>query len=81
MAVCLSEYVFQDGNKRAGAAAMLVFLEANGASCRVSVEDLAASMIEIQQRAEKGEDTAGLIGWLTAKLRCRKQRRRHLPTI
>ena len=54
-------YVFLDGNKRAGAAAMLTFLEANDVSVRMSAEELASMMIDIQKRSESGEDASRLI--------------------
>jgi death-on-curing protein len=65
-------HVFLDGNKRAGAAAMLTFLEANGASVRSPPEELASMMIELQQRCEAGEDTSRLIGNLAAWLAARR---------
>jgi death-on-curing protein len=54
-------HVFLDGNKRAGAAAMLTFLEANGVQVRLRPEELASMMIDLQGRAEAGEDTSRLI--------------------
>lgn len=57
-------HVFLDGNKRTAAAAMLTFLEANGVRVRLGSERLAQVMIELQDRAESGEATEGLIAWL-----------------
>src|SRR5712692_7763708 len=45
-------HVFFDGNKRAGAAAMLTFLEANAMPVRIPPEELASLMIDLQQRSE-----------------------------
>lgn len=71
-------HVFLDGNKRAGAAAMLTFLEANGASVRIPAEELAAMMIDLQKRSEAGEDASRLISSVAASLaRRRAKRKRH----
>lgn len=61
-------HVFADGNKRTGAAAMLTFLRANGGRTVISDERLAAMMIELQQRAESGEDVERLVRWMAAEL-------------
>lgn len=61
-------HVFLDGNKRTGAAAMLVFLEANGRSSRISSRRLKLLMLELQQRSESGEDTTRLIAWIATHL-------------
>jgi len=61
-------HVFFDGNKRAGAAAMLTFLEANGIAVRIDPNDLAKLMIDLQRRAEAGEDTSRLISNLASDL-------------
>jgi death-on-curing protein len=61
-------HVFLDGNKRAGAAAMLTFLEANGVTIRISADVLAATMIDLQRRAEAGEGSSRLIVDLGAQL-------------
>ena len=76
--------VFGDGNKRTGAAAMLTFLRANGRRTAISDERLAAMMIELQRRAESGEDVERLVRWMAAELarrpppprRPRRRRRR-----
>lgn len=60
--------VFADGNKRTGAAAMLTFLHANGGRTALSDERLATLMIELQRRAEAGEDLARLVRWIAAEL-------------
>ena len=61
-------HVFLDGNKRAGAAAMLTFLEANGVTIRISADVLAATMIDLQRRAEAGEGSSRRIVNLGAQL-------------
>lgn len=61
-------HVFADGNKRTGAAAMLTFLEANGARVRIAPPRLAVMMVDLQRRAEVGEDTAHLIAWIAGQL-------------
>ena len=68
----VQEHVFLDGNKRAGAAAMLVFLAANGVRVRLPAIDLAAMMIDLQQRAEAGESVSSLVGWIAGVLRARR---------
>lgn len=74
-------HVFRDGNKRAGAAAMLTFLEANGVPVRIPPEELASAMIDLQKRAEAGEDTSRLIHDIAALLaRRRSKRSRPGPT-
>ena len=77
-------HVFADGNKRTGAAAMLTFLRANGRRTAISDERLAALMIELQRRAESGEDVGRLVRWIAVELarrpppprRPRRRRRR-----
>ncbi len=73
-------HVFLDGNKRAGCAAMLTFLEANAVSVRMPPEDLASMMIDLQARAETGEATPRLIediaSMLTRRRPARKSRAR-----
>jgi len=61
-------HVFMDGNKRTGAAALTVFLEANGARSTISPMDLMNAMVELQARSERGESTDVLITWLAAQL-------------
>jgi len=61
-------HVFMDGNKRAGAAAMLTFLVANGHKPRLSMESVAPIMLDVQRRAEVGERTDVLVEWLAAQL-------------
>ena len=61
-------HVFLDGNKRAGAAAMLTFLAANGVSVGIPPEDLASMMIDLQRRSEAGEDATRLIQHIASKL-------------
>ena len=64
-AVCIVQgHVFQDGNKRTGAAAMRVFLEANGIRARIPPSKLVSLMIEVQQRAEAGADVGRLVHWI-----------------
>jgi len=67
-------HVFADGNKRTGAAAMLTFLRANGGRTAISDEHLAAMMIELQRRAESGEDVGRLVRWIAAELARRPPR-------
>jgi len=62
-------HVFMDGNKRTGAAAMLTFLIANGGGTTLSTDDVASCMLVLQQRAERGEQTENLVGWLANLLR------------
>lgn len=61
-------HVFMDGNKRAGAGAMLAFLAANDHRARVAVDDVPPIMLELQRRAESGERTGALIAWLAGQL-------------
>lgn len=70
-------HVFLDGNKRTGAGAMRVFLELNGAPIRPPPLEVAAKMVELQQRSESGESAGRLISWLAAWLRERRPKRRH----
>jgi death-on-curing protein len=79
-------HVFLDGNKRTGAAAMLVFLEANGVKVRMRGPELAAMMIELQRRAEAGEAVPALVRWIVHRLgggrvtpSRRRRRRRQSP--
>lgn len=59
---------------------MLVFLGANGQTVTLPGDTLAATMIEIQQRAEAGEDAAALVRWLARRLvRARKAPARRRP--
>jgi death-on-curing protein len=60
-------HVFMDGNKRTGAAAMSVFLEGNGLKTRARSRHWKV-MVELQERAERGERTDALIAWLAALL-------------
>jgi len=69
-------HVFANGNERTGAAAMLTFLEANGTSVRMGAEELAAMMIELQQRAEAGEPVSDLVLGIARTLAARRTRRR-----
>jgi len=69
-------HVFFDGNKRAGAAAMLTFLEANGMAVRIDPNLLAMLMIDLQRRAEAGEDTSRLISNLASDLGARRKVKR-----
>jgi death-on-curing protein len=64
-------HVFMDGNKRAAYASMLTFLVANGQTPKLSVDDTAPIMLELQQRAETGErvDPDSLIQWIASLLR------------
>jgi death on curing protein len=66
-------HVFTDGNKRTGAAAMLTFLQANGGRTALSDEQIATLMIELQRRAESGEDVARLIRWIAGDLTARRR--------
>jgi death-on-curing protein len=68
-------YVFLDGNKRTGAAAMLTFLEANGVSVKIAPAELASMMIDLQKRAESGESTGRLISEIAAFIARRRVRR------
>lgn len=69
-------HVFLDGNKRAGAAAMLTFLEANGISVPFVPEALAALMIDLQKRCEAGEGASRLILDVAASLSRRRVSRK-----
>ena len=69
-------HVFADGNKRTGAATMLTFLRANGGRPAISDERLAAMMIELQRRAESGEDVVRLVRWIATELARRPPRPR-----
>jgi len=69
-------HVFLDGNKRAGAAAMLTFLEANGVSVRIPPDELASMMIDLQIRSEAGEDAARLISGVASLLAARRAKRK-----
>jgi death-on-curing protein len=64
-------HVFMDGNKRSASASMLTFLVANGQTPKLSMEDTAPIMLELQQRAETDErvDPDLLIQWLAGFLR------------
>ena len=68
-------HVFADGNKRTGAAALLTFLYANGRRTALRNDRIATLMIELQRRAESGEDTARLVRWIAGELRPRRNRR------
>ena len=57
-------HVFQDGNKRTGMAAMLVFYEDNGVAYKLSSDGIRDAMIALQRRAEAGERTDRLVYWL-----------------
>jgi death-on-curing protein len=71
-------HVFLDGNKRAGAAAMLTFLEANAISVAIPPEELASMMIDLQRRSEAGEDASRLISSLASQVAGhRSKRKRH----
>jgi death-on-curing protein len=69
-------HVFLDGNKRAGAAAMLTFLEANGVSVKIPPEELASMMIDLQKRSEAGEDASRLISGMVSSLAKRRAKRK-----
>ncbi len=64
-------HVFADGNKRTGVAAMLTFLQANGGRTALRDERLATLTIDLQRRAESGEDVARLIRWIAGELTAR----------
>lgn len=68
-------HVFLDGNKRAAAAAMLTFLYANGARISILPDELASMMIDLQHRAEAGEDTGRLIAGISTVLAARRASR------
>ena len=69
-------HVFTDGNERTGTAAMLTFLEANAGSVRIDAEELAAMMIELQERAEAGEAASDLVLGIARTLAARRTGRR-----
>lgn len=76
----VQEHVFLDGNKRAGAAAMLTFLEASAVPVRIPPEELAWMMIDLQERTEAGEAASRLIADIASALATRRQtRKRHAP--
>ncbi|PYM43424.1 MAG: hypothetical protein DME12_04055 [Candidatus Rokuibacteriota bacterium] len=62
--------------RRTGAAAMLTFLRANGGRTAISADHLAAMMIELQRRAESGEDVGRLVRSIAADLARRPPRSR-----
>lgn len=66
-------HVFLDGNKRTGAAAMLTFLEANGAPVTIPPEELASMMIDLQTRSEAGEAASRLIAGMASMLATLRQ--------
>jgi death-on-curing protein len=68
-------HVFLDGNKRTGAASMLVFLEAHGVRLRIPAERLAAMMIELQERAAAGASAADLVDWIAGVIAAGRSRR------
>jgi death-on-curing protein len=73
-------HVFLDGNKRAGAAAMLTFLEANAVPVRIPPEELAWMMIDLQKRTEAGEAASRLIADIASAPTTRRQtRKRRAP--
>jgi death-on-curing protein len=61
-------HVFMDGNKRTGAAATLTFLLANGGQTRRSSKEVFDAMLDLQERAERGERTDQLVAWLAGWL-------------
>lgn len=61
-------HVFADGNKRSGAAAMVLFLVANGVPYAIENKRLASAMLELQERHESGERTSVLVAWLAGLL-------------
>lgn len=61
-------HVFQDGNKRTGAAAMTAFLVMNDYTHRLSWNDIMVVMVELQERAENGEHTDRLVRWIAELL-------------
>jgi len=69
-------HVFLDGNKRAGAAAMLTFLQANRAGVTILPEELASMMIDLQRRSEAGEDPSRLVASIASVLATRRARQR-----
>ena len=69
-------HVFLDGNKRTGAAALLVFLETHGVRVRIPAERLAAMMIELQERAQAGASAADLVEWIAGGIAAGRVRRR-----
>lgn len=70
----VQRHVFADGNKRTGAAAMLTFLHANGRRTALTHVRGATLMIELQRRAENGEDVARLVRWIAGELSARPAR-------
>jgi death-on-curing protein len=71
-------HVFLDGNKRTGAAAMLVFLALNRAPGQPPPLEVAEKMVELQVRSESGERSGPLVARLADWLRSHRtpQRRR-----
>jgi len=61
-------HVFMDGNKRMGAAAMLTFLIANGGRPVLTRKAVVDAMLDLQARAEAGEQTDSLVRWLSELL-------------
>ena len=69
-------HVFADGNKRTGAAALLMFLQVNRGPATLNDEQCAMLMIELQRRAETGEDVARLVQWIAGEITARPSARR-----
>ncbi len=65
-------HVFLDGNKRTGAATMLLFLAVNGVRPRRwnarSVRGNQAILLTLQNRARAGASAGALVAWLATKL-------------
>jgi death-on-curing protein len=61
-------HVFMDGNKRTGAASTLTFLLANGGQTRRSSKEVFQAMLDLQERAKRGERTDQLVAWLAGWL-------------
>jgi death-on-curing protein len=64
-------HVFGDGNKRAGSAAALVFLDLNGVQLRFRPSTLLTRMIELQRRAEAqpAPPVSDIVAWFADWLR------------
>lgn len=52
-----------------GSAALATFMAANDVELKISWSTLKNAMIELQKRAQRGEDTGQLVSWLAELLR------------
>jgi death-on-curing protein len=67
----IKNHPFVDGNKRVGAAALLMFLGRNGYTLRASVDEMESAVMKV---AAGGLDRAGFVAWVRVR-RVRKAKR------